>query len=348
MSSAFVYVSPSSPFIAASVEGKKLFKKELMPVGTWHKGEQTWRVDESLLLHWVDTFHKWIEAGHKVPMPVEHTEDPEKNRGFWVDMEVDVGASGVPALFGYADFAEGYEGLAKTTDVSVYSPPKWTDARKRTFIRPIKHVALTNDPVIPGLGGFQAIVASLGGRDVSKLLDLAAKFKLDATDEDSAALAIEAAMAMSMKSLAKKLGLEVGEGDDDASLEKAIVAAFKSKGKATPKPDDKKIEASAAMVQVVKDNRSMKLDKLLETGRVTKAVRDKLEEKFLSDEAIKASCSSPDGFEDAFAMLMANEPVMSFKQRTGPQDPVRLSNPMDEKQNPLLADAKRRAAAAQN
>ena len=128
---------------------RQRFVKDLIRVGEYVAGGIRHTVSLDRLRHWAATFGKMKAAGIEVPMPVEHTTDPEKRRGTVLSMFVEgdtlkaecemVGEDGIR--------------LAHTTKVSVYAPAfvqggdgtKWHDA--------IEHVALTDYPVVPGQAG---------------------------------------------------------------------------------------------------------------------------------------------------------------------------------------------------
>ena len=311
----------------------RVFRKELITAGTWHKGKDTWIVDEALLLHWVQTHKQQIANGLTVTLPAKHTDDPEKNRGFVLDLEVDVNEQGMPALFGTIEFAEGYEKLAKTVDVSVYAPNHYTDGKGNRYYRPIRHVALTTDPVVTGLGKFKPIVASFGE-----------KVKMAKT------------MRLSMKGLAKRLGVNLAETDDDFDAEKAIIREWGKRGKSAVKEEKKDVKAeqdppktdppktepapiAAAHIDMLRENREGKLDRLVEKGKITKAVRDELHKQFANDDALALSFSQPDAFNSTITALEKNESVINFQQRTSTQLPK-------AEDNPLLRNANARRARA--
>ena len=134
------------------------FVKELIRCGHYVKESDDIRFDVTpqTIRHWVTTCSAYLSAGNKIPVPATHTDDPEANRG-WV---VDVFAEG-ESLYGVVDLV-GEEGikLAGTCDTSIYSPAEYVDGKGNRYVRPIVHVALCTDPVIPGLGGFVPIQAS--------------------------------------------------------------------------------------------------------------------------------------------------------------------------------------------
>ena len=57
---------------------------------------------------------------------------------------------------------DGFKAV-ETNDVSIYVPPTYTDGKGVTYKRPITHVAVCPDPVLPGLGKFERLAASHTG-----------------------------------------------------------------------------------------------------------------------------------------------------------------------------------------
>lgn len=135
------------------------FVKELIRCGQYVKQSEAlgFTVTLDVLDHWVKTTAAYLSAGNKIPVPSTHTDNPEANRG-WV---VDVFAEG-RSLFATIDLVGDGIKLAGTCDVSLYSPPELVDGHGNKYVRPIVHVALCTDPVIPGLAGFVPIETSRG------------------------------------------------------------------------------------------------------------------------------------------------------------------------------------------
>jgi hypothetical protein len=164
-----------------------------------------------------------------------------------------------------------------------------------------------------------------------------------------------------MIDLAKALGLEVPEGADDTILQNLILAdvnAMREKmKKATEEEDDEDEEdpaskktppapMAASLLNVLRDNRSMKLDKLVADGRINRAVREDLAKQYCSDANLTLSLSNTDdGFDSVLAALNKNERVVEGGT-SGPQTLVLGKDVHDVQKNPLLRDAERRAAAA--
>lgn len=140
------------------------YEKELIYVGDFEDKTRKLKfsVDESLVDHWLRTHDEMVKNGIDVPTPKGHTDDVESNRGKVIRVTKRLNEEGLPALFGVFKFRDKEAAkLAASANVSIYVPPEFTDGKGRRYVRPIRHVAFTDYPVIPGLGKFHAIAASL-------------------------------------------------------------------------------------------------------------------------------------------------------------------------------------------
>jgi hypothetical protein len=200
----YLRVSTAGFALATGDSDGTLFRKELAYPGTFAKvndaGEMEFElpVDEGLIDHWVDTFEKMRANGVDVPVPIGHDTSPEKRRGTIERLAKEPseapGREGQPALFCYVRFkTPEVAAELKDSNVSLFMPPTWTDGMKRRYIRPIRHVAITDYPVIPGLSPFQ---------------EVAAGFELSQSGDSS--------MPMSTAELAKRMGITLEAGEDPA------------------------------------------------------------------------------------------------------------------------------------
>jgi hypothetical protein len=134
------------------------FKKQIIRCGNFNTADgEPFTVDRQALAHWANTFK--IMAANKVPVPVpaDHAKvDGDGNRGFVVDMQPEGDALVATIDLVGTDAPK----LAASNDVSIFAEPQWTDGEGNTYQWPIRHVALTPDPRIPGLKGFVAISAA--------------------------------------------------------------------------------------------------------------------------------------------------------------------------------------------
>jgi hypothetical protein len=319
-----IYRLSTAPAIAT--EDPLVFEKEAIYVddhfidGDGHE----FSVTEDEIDHWHNTACSFIENGLEIPIPVEHTEDPEKCRGKVVGSRVGINKKGKKALYLKTKFRDLEAAkLALTSDVSIFVPNSHRDGKGRSYYRPIKHFALTNYPVIPGLEPFAPIVASLKKR--------------------------KKAMKLSLATVAEKLGITVAD-KEDATLEAEIVSMFteltrqlEEKDKPDPEPEP---DVAASLLSVLRENREHKLDGLVTTGKITPAVCKDLKAKYCVDAPLKLSLTKKDyddGFDVVVASLAKNDPVTSFGEKTGGQ---KLSHSLKPEDNPTIRDAQRRRDAA--
>lgn len=157
-----------SPVTVAFTESQPgVYRKELIYPGTFIKKDEEGRpefrlvVDEKLIDHWVDTFDRMKKNGVDVPVPIEHSEDPEDRRGTVVALKKEFNEErGQPSLYAYVTFRKGDEKLAEHSQVSLYAPPDMEDGVENTYIRPITHVAITDYPLVPGLSRWSKAAAA--------------------------------------------------------------------------------------------------------------------------------------------------------------------------------------------
>lgn len=324
---------------------KGLFRKELIKIGDYVKAStgQKFTVDAALLSHWAATFSEMAKNGVVVPIPSTHAGagDPDKARGRVKTLFVD----GDSLIMTCELIGEDAIAAAERNDVSIHSPPEFTDGKGNMYQQPITHVALTPEPLVPGLSEFISIAASL---------------RLELSQ-------------MYMKGLAKLLGIEgdVDPGNAEAKFGSAIkklqsrladaekkvktVSASrddstgdpKDEGKDDPKPKGPP-KVAPMMLTLAIENRSMRLDRLLEAGRIDRATRDKLAEQYVSDETLTLTLASEtkdaDGFDRLMETLRHNQPVI-LGEHTGEQTITMADGSKRSGDDVLLIDAEQRAAA---
>lgn len=337
-----VFFAPDDLALATAVQPHDVskqgltFKKQLIYVGDFLKEDsvekQEFSVDEKLIDHWVRTGNAMLSLGVKVPVPLKHTDDPEANRGYVLEFYKLPDEKGRTSLYGLIEFRDVEAAkLAMSTDVSIFVPPYHTVASvKKTFTRPVMHVALTNTPVINDMGGFETIKASFSG-----------------SGEMSA-----------LKELAKDAGIPNYEQMDDA----ALTAALKKKMKPQqppqnnpPKPEPPKpavtasnepAKVNAVVLSTVKSARETSIDALLlhkDGPKITKAQADSLKQQYCGD-GLKLSMEAgvDDGFDSMIKTLSLNPSQKIEGEQTGPQDEFTLelatsADYADPKKNPILA-----------
>ena len=315
---------------------KRKFRKEIIRAGTYVKDEQEFEVTHSSLKNWVRQFRAMKRNGVKVPIPLSHEDDgdSDKNQGWVHDLFVED-----ESLFMTCELiGEDAIGTAARADVSLYSPPSFKDGKGNEYTRPITHVAMTTHPVVPGLGEFVPLAASLKHKETEMdLASLGKALSLDLGDKEKAEETITAAFSQLKKDL-------VGEKEKRGIVEKERDAL-----KAETKKDNQ-VEPDPTLISLAADNRQMKLKQLVEAGRITPAVSDKLKTLYLGEENKALILSLKTGtqgqFDELVMALSENDPV-KLKETSG-QQTVALSDSKkgNNGTNVLLADAEKRAKAA--
>ena len=309
-------------------EQSLVYKKEMIPVGTFKKDGYQWTVTEPLLQHWKKTEDRFQEKGITTPVPLEHSFDPQATRGESLGYVVEQNSKGVPALFGYLKFADDEAAkLAKTANVSVFVPPEWSDGHGEHYVRPIKHVALTAYPIIPGLGKFQAIAASFveGNPDMS-IIAIAQQLGIQNPEQmqpEQLLMAVTAGVKglMDQVRTAEDSPGEVsnqphpapGASPAPAPVATAPVVqqpptppthglappqaqpAQVQPAPAAPVPFQKKQYPPALMASfknLFRDNRTAKIDALASAGNITPAAAADLKALFVKDESLDMAFSS--------------------------------------------------------
>ena len=236
--------------------------------------------------------------------------------------------------------------LAGRTDVSIFVPPKFTDGKGNTYKQPIMHVALCTDPVIPGLGDWQAMAANLirskepddMGIDLKKLQT---ELGIDAelTDENAGELILSAAGGFKKEITdlqAKVKQLEAEDGGDE---------------------DEPTGEVSPELVSLAQESRELKLSRLVagdypkkgDPPRLTPHAAEQLKKLFIGKDHLTLALSrgranDHDHFDEVLAILAENDPV-ELGEKSGPQI-MRLSRDVAENEDALVKDADKRAKAA--
>lgn len=213
-----------SPVRCAFEEARPgVFRKELIYPGTFIKKDEDGRpefrlvVDERLIDHWVETFDQMKQNGVDVPVPIEHSEDPEDRRGTVVALKKEFNEErGQPSLYAYVTFRKGDEKLAEHSQVSLYAPPDMEDGVENTYIRPITHVAITDYPLVPGLSRWSKAAAASRARLRKRRQAQASQrpFRGSRRSQRAASLADDAAAtSVDVMDVADAIGIEY---EDDA------------------------------------------------------------------------------------------------------------------------------------
>lgn len=342
MPNTYFQITGTSPAFDLKLSDSQVFRKELIYEGQFQKGDMKFSVAEKDIDNWILNFQKFKDVGIDVPLQVEHTNDPELCRGKVVGMQKGTNEAGLTCLFGYLSFRdEEAAKMADTAQVSIYSESDFQDGKGNKYQNVIRHVALTNHPVIPALEEFHSISASLTpAKDEPKML----------------------------KKLAQELGLSLSEDTDDQGSYDAILSHFnslnlsiedmkkamkkKEEGDDEDDEDDKEKKKKADMAASFAKKYSKKeaasrknqIDQLVLSGKVTKVVADGLKDTYCKEDSLALSFDDEgeihDSFDATLKALNENDTVLSFNERTGGQ---KYSSDGD---NPMIRAAEERAQAA--
>lgn len=286
--------------------GLKLFKKELVKVGRWTKASTGQFVDvtREKIDNWIETFSKWRCNGNRVPIPPGHSRanDPKENQG-WVTNMFRQGDT----LVAMMELLNPE--LAKVNDVSIAIEPKMTDGKGNKYKSIISHVALCVDPVVSGLKDFEAMSLSLskGVKTMEFLKKIAAALGLKGAEptEEAILLALEDHKA----------------GDATATI------------KLSGGPTD------AALVRLVSNDRAKQLSNLVQTGRITPAIKDKIAKRYVETKAVALELSKgiDDGFELLHDVLSENASSDLLEELSAIQS-VELADQRQSQPNALVAN----------
>lgn len=340
-----VYIPRHSKSLQLS---NRLWRKEFIPIGEFVKdsnGERIpFEVDEGTLLHWKNTFDQMKYNGIEVPMPLNHTENPELRRGTLIDLEIDNNDRGSKSLYGTFKFRdEEAEKALKDADVSIYVPSKFVDGEDNTYIYPIRHVAFTDYPVIPKLGKMQPIAASYVEAARPKSVNSKEKKKMpfppnakkekdeeieDVEKDDENAEETVESLHAELREIATKLGLDESIPDDKlcAAINHIVDAIMESDGEESDDEPESKGGAvkgqhvarevkheerefhppiAAGFINIARKSRLQELDSRVEHGILTPAARNKLVKEYCNDDALQLAFSPEGEVFDNFDQVLS-------------------------------------------
>lgn len=370
----FICAKNAAPELEPVEGDPQLYRKELIYPGEFVKKgpdgtvEFELPVSDQTLDHWVAAHKRLVAAGIEVPMPIEHTNDPEKRRGTVERIEKEFNPDrGTNSLYMYARFSDPETAkLARTAQVSLYSPSKFVDGTGKTHNRPIRHVALTDYPLIPKLGPWQAVKGST-------TIALSESGDLDILPGDTS---VEASMTFA--ELADQLGVVYEEGASDDDIAQMIVEewnndtdplmeddeellpdeeelpiddeeeppAEEEEEVVDPTIEEEEIPASvsASFARSLIKTRKREIEIACSVGKITPVERDKLVKRYADPRRVAIALSHGDVDDDGYdhtMSLLADRKAVSLGERTLAQQ---LGNGGEN--NPVIRDAERRKLAA--
>lgn len=332
----------------STVEGvpHQRFRKSVMKLGKFVKDSEglEFEVTSDTLANWALQFQRMKSHGVKVPIPNMHAGDgdADKNRGYVDNLFVD----GDELVMLCEMIGEDAIVAAARSDVSIKSPSHFIDGDGREYVRPIVHVALCTDPVIPGLGDFVPIAASqkkaaekdceMTWTEVQKALGV----KETVTDENASELICSRLTELNkqVSNLEASLGLDTKKSKEEP--------------KGVEKEEDTnkdKLPSDPLTVGFVCENRGLKLQRLVDAGKMIPAQLKALAQ-YTDPELVTLELQSGgqiDEFNKLVEVMEMTKPVV-LGERTGPQllELTRNTDGSDGSADAMLASAKARRKAA--
>lgn len=368
------------PWIQLDQSHPLLYRKEAIYRGDFGKLDESgdgleFAAKRATLRHWAESVAKLRANGIKIPLARNHDEwdDPEKQLGEVVAASVEKNRKGLDALFLNIRFdSEQSRDIALKGDVSIGSPPKWIDGKKREYVYPLQHVASTNAPVIPGLESWQKIAAAFtqpkgSNMELDELIEL-----LGIQVDDETAGSDEAKKALIKAKLAELTSGAPKPTDDPPADDMDMSHDDGTEGAPKPKAGGSEHSGGASggqvkrvavhfshpvVVKTVRDARLAQLDAMVDSNTITPATRTMLAKKHCSEAGIKLELShdSENGgsaFDDAveLAKAMAKERPLKNHGRTAvagdytDEDVIELAH--DKSQKGALAKNMEKLAAS--
>ena len=341
------------------------FWKELLYEGTFYKEDSKGKkrkipVTRDDIDHFTQESNRFLSNGNKIYVPVEHTDDPEANRGYVISVKSRFNEKKERHSFwGLVEFRDDEAAkMAMSTDMSVFIPDVWADGNGEEYDRALVHSALTVSPVVPDLHGFKAIVASLTkpkrkramAVELEEILD---DLGMEVDGEVTAEMIRDHVLSEQELDDDNEFDNDNEFDDEEFDDEEFDDEEFDDEESDDEEFDDeeprnrrrrksKKPAFSKREKVLLSKNRTMSIDAL----SLSKPKRDSLKRKWCSDKAITKALKSEDA-EDAFESLMLSLTDSSKndrkKRRVSRRSPG--NDDGDDAVNPVIADAKARAEA---
>lgn len=262
-------------------DGKKTqrLKKEMLSVGHYIHPVWGWHLDitEDRLHRFAATFRQMKANGVAVEVPVDHSLSAKDNYGYVVDMFVEKNKKGIPSLYGIHEMI-GDEGISLATrnrGVSVLIEKDYKDGKGNAYGEAITHSSIVQQPVVPGQEDFEAVAASMCNKTeypilflgVNKMDEFLKKLReLLGSDDSLTADNALSRIGDHIKGLTtKNTDLQKQLGDIQGQLDK-----LKSETKAAS------INVDPNLAEQMGVTADQQLDLLVQTGKITPAVKDKL------------------------------------------------------------------------
>lgn len=329
------------------------FKKELIRVGEFkiNNGQRTLDVGADDLDSWAKQYHDMIKAGNKISIPATHEGhgDPNKNQGWVTDMFVEGDKLiGVLELHG-----ENAIESASKSDVSIWAVPDWTDGNGNEYPFPIRHVAMTADPQIPGMKEFVAIAASNDDKPENVPVFKPTTGEPMKFDFTKLSTTLSKAFGIELALTAENVGGEIikvfkAVGDKDENAKQVIILAGKITALETQikaGPVEIKLTANERMLSAAMLN--TKLNTLVKESKLDASAADALRKELSTDLLLSVNIETKTANYDRILDAIAkNNPValgavagrqaveLATNQNTGEESRMKTESRMGDSLHP--------------
>lgn len=153
------FVSCSTWMLDSDTEQGKIYTKSAFKVGEFAKGKFEFTVTPESLYHLVEQGNLMLSRGIRIPIPMQHPipgDTDDANKGWVIGFSTD----GNELILKMEIIDEDPDDLVARYDVSVGISKSFTDGYKNKYDTVLTHCALTEYPLIPGLGKWHSIAAS--------------------------------------------------------------------------------------------------------------------------------------------------------------------------------------------
>jgi len=297
-----LYILPLGQAEKVELEGGNLFKKKLIEVGEWadpRDPKKKLKITAARMKSWVDKFKQNYA---KVFVPNRHSLDPKDNTGWLKDLEVKG-----KALFGTLSLSDDTAKNIKDSkieDVSVGIHPDFVDGKGKKWGEVLEHVALTLIPHIKeqGEGEDGAFVPlEIAGREVI-CMERVEEEKDETVLKDFTSLKEELVKLESNLVKAIKEGGEKIMAEKEKEVQKEEKVEEKKEEYSVTELERQKIKDAQEKVTMLetevnslRDYRERKeveeidskLQVLLESAKITPAIKDRLRGVVLASRATK-------------------------------------------------------------
>jgi hypothetical protein len=299
-------VLKSGKFEGIGDEGTR-FKKELIRVGKFTHPQfpsEKFSITKALMQKWIDNFELFKERGGKIPVPLRHTDEPDRNAGWLESLSIEE-----DKLFGILNITEPE--IAKKIenktiqDVSVSIGKDFQDENGKKYDEFLFHIALTTIPHIRGQEAFVKLEAGYENIEEDKSSDdLTSKQKQTDTDVNKgggkmdylklaqekvkagkqAELTLEESQALLSfeQSEKKRVEGELETAKKTVNPDTTKLATLEAEGK---KNEKKIADLEADLLARNKATVTIRVEKLCEAGILLPANKDKLIALAISKEA---------------------------------------------------------------